>query len=1264
MGNRAYASGSTAFALGSSVTATANFAYALGRNMLVSGENSFGINAVGQNTSNQIQRITDSDVIGLFARGIGMGTSTYLGSGAFVTIQSSSTNPNVLSLYDHGNDRLFSVASTSVYATDPDGSNPTFNESIALATLGSTNKYGILKMVNGAIIFNDGVGNGVDGQYSGTYAMMALGGATTTYAVDNITFYKTASKKAGVFTVNTSGDVTASGTLRVFGGQAIPSFLVNTSGVLTVGTTTVSGTLRVYSTSTFDVAIGVGTTTPKAAVHVATGTLLADAPNPIFISRSTSTASMTGVYVSGRYAYIANSTSSTLEVYNIMDPSMPIKFSSTTVSFSGNNDLMVVDNIAYVPEFGNYKIFDVSNPYNPGQLSSLSTSGVGNHVYVSGRYAYFSMDTGGIKKIDIADPINPVVLDTFVTNTAKSFVSGRYVYALGSQVMYIFDNSTSSMYQVGGLVVANDTGEKDIHVSGGFAYLADGSGGFKIVNVTNPANPFLAGSLSFSSATAVEMTGRYAYVADGSTLRVINVVSSTNPYQVAATTMPSSATIQGMQVVGRYIYLATSAGLMIYDLNGISSHAASIDSLDTGRLLVADNAEIGNNLYVRSGLNVGMNGVMSNGMLTVNLRSSTPGLSAAYAAANFLSYGSTTVIIADKYTSDGILMSFRRAGSEQGTIAVGGGTVSYNAFTGSHYARLPEGVSNMQMGMLMTLTGSNSYLHDDSSSEIIYGVSSTAIANDSRVLGSYLALQTPGSYASNNPHMIMAVGNGVMWVADKGVNIEPGDYLISSDVAGHAMKDVGEYDLSYIIGRSAESVDWSTVTSTIDGVKHAKISVFYENFTKDNRLAKSFTIDTASTTITLGTSSSTYALKLKNSLSFTDLGASDVTFAGNARFTSALPDSPAARAFVFNALNLADPTASVVTVQAASQNVLSVKANGDLIASGSVTAAQFITGTSTLDLAENYPVDPACAANGTCPEAGDTVCLVDGAVATIQKCSLPYSDKAIGIVSTNPGFTLGGAGDASTRKVALAGRVPLKISTKNGTIAVGDKLTTSDVAGVAIKATASGPTIGVALADYSSSEEGTVLAFVQMGWWAPLAISAPTIVETPSSTLSVMVSSVVQALESIGVFIQNGIVRATGFISATITSDQVDTKKLCVDGVCITSDQFKELLDKNNVSTTSSSTIPTSTLPVGEPMPTDPTTSTPDTTVSSTDPIVETPSSTPSGGGTETTPPPAIEPAPTPAPEPAPAPAPEPAPTPAPEPTPTPAPAPEPAPAP
>ena len=39
----------------------------------------------------------------------------------------------------------------------------------------------------------------------------------------------------------------------------------------------------------------------------------------------------------------------------------------------------------------------------------------------------------------------------------------------------------------------------------------------------------------------------------------------------------------------------------------------------------------------------------------------------------------------------------------------------------------------------------------------------------------------------------MAVGNGDMWVVDNGDNIEVGDYLISSQILGHAMKDTGVY---------------------------------------------------------------------------------------------------------------------------------------------------------------------------------------------------------------------------------------------------------------------------------------------------------------------------------------------------------------------------------------------------------------------------------------------------------------------------------------
>ena len=77
-------------------------------------------------------------------------------------------------------------------------------------------------------------------------------------------------------------------------------------------------------------------------------------------------------------------------------------------------------------------------------------------------------------------------------------------------------------------------------------------------------------------------------------------------------------------------------------------------------------------------------------------------------------------------------------------------------------------------------------------------------------------------------HVIMSVGNGNVWIADMGQDIQPGDYLISSTVAGHAMKDDRSEELSHIIGRAAEFIVWSEVSDTVDGVKHKKISILFD----------------------------------------------------------------------------------------------------------------------------------------------------------------------------------------------------------------------------------------------------------------------------------------------------------------------------------------------------------------------------------------------------------------------------------------------------
>jgi hypothetical protein len=143
-------------------------------------------------------------------------------------------------------------------------------------------------------------------------------------------------------------------------------------------------------------------------------------------------------------------------------------------------------------------------------------------------------------------------------------------------------------------------------------------------------------------------------------------------------------------------------------------------------------------------------------------------------------------------------------------------------------------------------------------------------------------------------------------------------------------------------------------------------------------------------------------------------------------------------------------------------------------------------GSCNMDLAEAYTSAQAT-------EPGDLVALVLTSEATVQKSSKRYEPLLLGVVSTNPGLVFDNgkthlAGDNSVAAskdravIALAGRVPVKVSMENGAIQVGDPLTSSSHSGVAMKATAAGKIIGYALAP--ATKDGKVLTFVQPGYYA------------------------------------------------------------------------------------------------------------------------------------------------------------------------------------
>lgn len=154
--------------------------------------------------------------------------------------------------------------------------------------------------------------------------------------------------------------------------------------------------------------------------------------------------------------------------------------------------------------------------------------------------------------------------------------------------------------------------------------------------------------------------------------------------------------------------------------------------------------------------------------------------------------------------------------------------------------------------------------------------------------------------------------------------------------------------------------------------------------------------------------------------------------------------------------------------------------------------------TSTLsggfDLAEQYKTNDDTITEG---EVVSIAVPSNGSLARealVEKSSTESDTRVIGVVSTNPGLTFGNETEGTWVRVALAGRVPVRVATLNGPIAAGDFLTSSSMPGVAVKAVKPGMVIGRALHDFGCPEGqdscvGTVDMFINLTWYSPWVIA-------------------------------------------------------------------------------------------------------------------------------------------------------------------------------
>jgi len=187
-------------------------------------------------------------------------------------------------------------------------------------------------------------------------------------------------------------------------------------------------------------------------------------------------------------------------------------------------------------------------------------------------------------------------------------------------------------------------------------------------------------------------------------------------------------------------------------------------------------------------------------------------------------------------------------------------------------------------------------------------------------------------------------------------------------------------------------------------------------------------------------------------------------------------------------------------------------------------------------------------------EIGDIVTLTDlpnptpdpTAPFMLGKSILAYDAKIIGVVSQYAEEAQAANGyklSADYHAVTLAGRVPVKVSTENGSILVGDSITSSSKAGVGMKSTKAGRVIGIALEAYSSVDPaavGKIMVFVNPHWQG----NDLTITTTPSGMLANIDPAQLKAgLANLGLVVEpNG----------TLTVDTLRARKVAVQRIEIT----------------------------------------------------------------------------------------------------------------
>jgi hypothetical protein len=256
-------------------------------------------------------------------------------------------------------------------------------------------------------------------------------------------------------------------------------------------------------------------------------------------------------------------------VFDVSEPTLPFKVAEYSHCF-GVYNVTISDSLAICRTNQGVGIFNITDPLDCVEISYFQTR-ADVDMDVQGNYVHLTDPAGGMRILDITDPVNMFEASHYylpgLPMVIKIFVQGDFAYLIGSgnyEFGIVNVANPANPYVVGGIPYNDTFSLYDVHVVEDYAYCGSADG-LKIIDVSNPYNPHLAAkcSLAANYCEPIFVANDHAFLGGGGYLWIVDVSDPLNPHEVSQ--VPYSF-IGDIFVVGPYAYIA-GPGLRILDVS-------------------------------------------------------------------------------------------------------------------------------------------------------------------------------------------------------------------------------------------------------------------------------------------------------------------------------------------------------------------------------------------------------------------------------------------------------------------------------------------------------------------------------------------------------------------------------------------------------------------------------------------------------------------------------------------------------------------------